>query len=541
MLEVRFMSFATNSSQQISIFDATSNLTQREVKMLEKSWAKFFSENIFPAIDEEPFRVLYSDQPSRKNTPINVIMGALIIKEMFQLTDEEMVETLPFDIRYQYALHTTSFDEQPLNDRTFGRFRARCSSYEEETGIDLIHQCIVDLSSQIAKMMDLNTGMRRMDSLMIAANIKKMSRLELLYTCISNLAKCMNRAKDSALPDALKHYLDSDDHNKVLYHNRSEDNDSKISQVLKDAALIISACGSRYDEYSEYQLMLRVIKEQTDEDKDGNLVLKHKQTGMDSKILQNPADPDATFRSKAGKDNRGYIANIVETSDGTNSVVSDYQLEQNIYSDSQFLKDYISASPKSDTPITMVTDGGYCGYENVKAAKDKNITLVTTDFKGADVADIYADFTFSDDGKEILMCPSGNKPKSNVYDKNADKCKASFPIDTCKNCPHLSECNPEMHVRVATVKLAKRTAYHAEQQRCYETEDFKKHARFRNGVETIPAALRKRHNVDKMPVRGLIRNRQFFGFKVAALNTFKLIKYKVGLSKCAQLSPVMQN
>ncbi|SFG61754.1 hypothetical protein SAMN05216356_1151, partial [Oribacterium sp. WCC10] len=82
------MSFATNSSQQISLFDSTSNLTQREVKMLEKSWAKFFSENIFPAIDEEPFRVLYSDQPSRRNTPINVIIGALIIKEMFQLTDE---------------------------------------------------------------------------------------------------------------------------------------------------------------------------------------------------------------------------------------------------------------------------------------------------------------------------------------------------------------------------------------------------------------------------------------------------------------------
>ena len=55
------MSFATNSSQQLSMFDATYNFPQREVKMLEKSWAKFFSENIFPAIDEEPFRVLYSD------------------------------------------------------------------------------------------------------------------------------------------------------------------------------------------------------------------------------------------------------------------------------------------------------------------------------------------------------------------------------------------------------------------------------------------------------------------------------------------------
>ena len=40
------MSFSVNSSQQISIFDATANLTQREIKMLEKSWAKYFAENI---------------------------------------------------------------------------------------------------------------------------------------------------------------------------------------------------------------------------------------------------------------------------------------------------------------------------------------------------------------------------------------------------------------------------------------------------------------------------------------------------------------
>ena len=141
------MSFTTNSSQQISLFDATSNLTQREVKMLERSWAKYFAENIFPAIDEEPFKVLYSDRLSRHNTPVNVIIGALIIKEIFHLTDEEIVETLPFDIRYQYALHTTSFEKQPLKDRTLGRFRARCNTYEECTGIDLIHQCIVITAS----------------------------------------------------------------------------------------------------------------------------------------------------------------------------------------------------------------------------------------------------------------------------------------------------------------------------------------------------------------------------------------------------------
>ena len=154
--------------------------------MLENSWAKYFAENIFPFIDEEPFRVLYSDRPSRSNTPVNVIIGALILKEIFQMTDDEIVETLPFDIRFQYALHTTSFEEQPLNDRSLGRFRARCNTYEESTGIDIIHQCIVSLSTKIAELMNLNSSMRRMDSLMIAANIKKMSRLELIYTCVAN-------------------------------------------------------------------------------------------------------------------------------------------------------------------------------------------------------------------------------------------------------------------------------------------------------------------------------------------------------------------
>ena len=105
------MSFSTNSLQETSLFDATSNLTEREKRMLEKSWAKYFADHIFPLIDEAPFAVLYSDRPSRHNTPVNVIIGALILKEIFCLTDEELVETLPFDIRFQYALHTSSFEE----------------------------------------------------------------------------------------------------------------------------------------------------------------------------------------------------------------------------------------------------------------------------------------------------------------------------------------------------------------------------------------------------------------------------------------------
>ena len=55
------MSFKENAYQQISFTDSFSGLTAREQKALEKSWAKVFADEIFPAIDEKRFSVLYSD------------------------------------------------------------------------------------------------------------------------------------------------------------------------------------------------------------------------------------------------------------------------------------------------------------------------------------------------------------------------------------------------------------------------------------------------------------------------------------------------
>lgn len=162
------MSYRPNQSQQLSIFDRSLRLTERERKCLEKSWAKVFSDEIFPAIDEDRFRVLYSETASRPNTPVNVIVGALIIKELFDLSDDEVVENLMLDVHYQYALHTTSYEEQPLSDKTLSRFRRRCYEYERLNGVDLFHDCVCDLSGKIAKMMGISSRIKRMDSLMVS-------------------------------------------------------------------------------------------------------------------------------------------------------------------------------------------------------------------------------------------------------------------------------------------------------------------------------------------------------------------------------------
>ena len=95
------MSFVKNDNQQLTLLDSTFNLTEREKRMLEKSWAKTFADKVFPAIDENIFSVLYSEKASRPNTPVNVIVGVLILKEALNVTDDEIVEAMAFDIRYQ--------------------------------------------------------------------------------------------------------------------------------------------------------------------------------------------------------------------------------------------------------------------------------------------------------------------------------------------------------------------------------------------------------------------------------------------------------
>ena len=74
------MSFVKNDNQQLTVLDSTFNLTEREKRMLEKSWAKTFADKVFPAIDENIFSVLYSKKASRPNTPVNVIVICLIMQ-----------------------------------------------------------------------------------------------------------------------------------------------------------------------------------------------------------------------------------------------------------------------------------------------------------------------------------------------------------------------------------------------------------------------------------------------------------------------------
>jgi len=521
------MSFKTNDYQQITLDDRFNALSSRTQKIVLKSWAKDFAEIVFPAINEERFSVLYSEQAfSRPNTPTNVTVGSLMLKEMLGLSDDELLDSICCDTRFQYALHTTSFSEQPISDRTFSRFRERLYNYEVTTGIDLLKEEMKSLADAYGKYLNLNSSLKRMDSLMIASNCKRMSRLEIVYTVVANAVKLLDRLGENELiPIDMVHYLSTDDHNDVIYYSKNEDITDRLATVIKDAGRMRNLMyGDEWLEFSEYQLLSRVLCEQAQEETDGCLKPKSK-SEIQPDSLQNPSDPDATYRSKAGKDHKGYVGNIVETV-GENgcTLISDVNYERNSHSDSAFCKEYLN-SHNDKLNETMLADGAYSGKENSCLAKEKNVELVTTALTGRQPDTIMAEFELSADGKEVIHCPMNHQPIKSSYYDNTEMCRAVFNKESCKSCPNRSRCKVKIQNKTAVVMVSSKMTERARYLKKISSDDYIKLSRKRNGVEGIPSVLRRKYNVDSIPVRGLLRSKTFFLFKVGAYNIRKLIKH----------------
>ena len=243
------MSFHINNQQQITIYDSYMNQTPRTQKMIQNSWCKDFADIVFPAIDEQRFSVLYSgNSASRPNTPVNVIIGALILKENGGLSDDELLEAICCDVRYQYALHTTHMLEQPVSDRTFSRFRERLYNYEVESGRDLLKEEMEHLAAVYADYMKLNTNIKRMDSLMIASRCKRMSRLEIIYTATANAIKLIHRlGYDELITADLQHYMNQDDYNQVIYYCKGEEVTTRLTKAIQDYRVRLKKDAERHE------------------------------------------------------------------------------------------------------------------------------------------------------------------------------------------------------------------------------------------------------------------------------------------------------
>jgi hypothetical protein len=241
--------------------------------------------------------------------------------------------------------------------------------------------------------------------------------------------------------------------------------------------------------------------------------------------MQNPSEPDATCRKKAGKWHTGYSANFVETCDEERgNLITGYDLQPNVYSDMEFGKDVIGALPEENDTDVLIADGAYGSAQTLKMAEKKGIKLATTTLSGGIEDDHEAKFEI-EPGEKIVRCPAGYEPIDSKYEEKKGVYRAHFEKEQCGNCEYCKRhCTGVFQKKRVLIRVTEKAIARAEYARKLETEEYKRYARKRNGVEGVPSALRRRYGLDRMPVRGLVRAKMWLGFKIGAFNTVRLLK-----------------
>jgi hypothetical protein len=214
--------------------------------------------------------------------------------------------------------------------------------------VPLLHKPQV-LGQRIAKELKIDQQLLHMDSLMVSSSCKKLSRIELVYSVNQLMVKTLNKLQPEAIPETCKGYLVKGYKNETIYRTSDKDADSKLATLFQQTEAlytVATAVGEQVTASKAFKLLSRFIQEQTTPDENKLIPKPGKEIAPDS--LQNPTDPDATYRYKYGP-NTGYVANIVNAYNQTEQVIPHYDLQPNIYSDQQFAKNTIDDLSSSAT------------------------------------------------------------------------------------------------------------------------------------------------------------------------------------------------
>ncbi len=165
---------------QAKIFGISTILPQEYVKRIEESEEQAFYELVFCNIREESFACVYSEKYSRPNSPINCLVGAILLQHRNHWTVEQLFKNIGYNLLTKTALGLSTFDEMPFNEATFFNFQNRLNQHFVTTGNNLLEQVFDSLTKEQLKRLGIKTNIQRTDSFQAASNIRRYSRLQLL-------------------------------------------------------------------------------------------------------------------------------------------------------------------------------------------------------------------------------------------------------------------------------------------------------------------------------------------------------------------------
>jgi hypothetical protein len=429
--------FKSNNQPGLFSFETELNKMQRE--LLEVSKEKWFYNLILRNINERLFQPLYSDKASRPNVAVNILVSALILKELKGLSFDELMESVMFDLRFKIALGLVSIDEVPFSRATLFNFQNRVLEHEYQTGINLIEQVFDSLTAEQIKQLSLKTNIQRTDSTLISSNIRKYSRIQLLIEVLIRLERILDETDKRQIGEQLQAYLKTGS-GKYVYGLKSEDLPRELEKLGKVYYTVYAGISEKgkYQNTKEFINFTRVYQE--------HFVVVDQQISpkpteeLNSSMLQSPDDQDATYRKKKEQHSKGYTINGTETANPDNplQLITDIAVNPNNVDDSVILNNRIDTIIEKTPDLNELhTDGGYGSEENDKKFEELHVTQITTAVRGRE-SEVVKKIEQTSQSPDVytVECPG----QTAVSTPTKQRYKVRFDLTICKQCPLKEKC-----------------------------------------------------------------------------------------------------
>jgi len=515
---------------QPPLISSVHQLPERQRDRLDQSWAGVFYREVFCRLQEAPFAVLYADCPSRPNVPVNVLVGLECMKSGFGWSDEELYDGFLYNLQVRYALGYQELGEGEFDLRTLYYFRQRLSRYAQEQGVNLLEQAFEQVTDEQLSAFTLKTGKQRMDSTMVASNIRQQGRLQLLVEVLQRVQRGLNEVDQTRLAPVFAPYLHGHP-GWYVYRLKKEDFASHIELAGRVMHALLEEMKADYAACQEYQLLERVFGEHF------RLVETQVQAKAQQELsagsLQSPDDWEATIREKSNKLYQGYVANLTETCDPENpfQLITKVQVEANHTDDPLLL---LAALPnlKQRTHLeTLYTDGGFGSPAVDRLLEENQVSLLQTAIRGTALNPnklSVSEFSYECDpaGQPVrVSCPQGQTAE---VERGTQKkgYVAKFSVPTCQACPvhQANRCPTRYRKRKQFFGLY----FMPEKLRCIRRRQqsalfMQTKQNLRAAVEATVRAVKHPFPKGKLPVRGKFR---MFGMLIgsATMNNVRQIQ-----------------
>ena len=515
---------------QFNIFDPWGFLSPKRRKILDAEWPGLFREHILPSIPIKKVIKYFDPTFGRPTKELYSMLGALILQQSFDLTDEETVQQYSYNIQWHYSLNICEETDAAkyISLKTLWNNRNIVAQNDFEDDIFKAG------TEKLAEVFKVNIDKQRIDSVHIKSNMRRLGRIGIfsqsMHTFLVNLNRGHQSQFDTVDKSITEKYLPKASlgcFSKVK-PSESKRTLTEVSKDLFDLVQQFKGCPEVSTMYS-FKLLERVLKEQCNltDDKDDPVEMK-KPKDIISDSLQNPSDPDATYSGHKGQ---GYQVQVMETfcddkekMEKSLNLITHVEVEPSHNSDANALVPAIESTEEQNLkPKGLLADALYGSDDNNEQAKKHDVELIAPTM-GTTKEDHLSltDFQFSPK-REVVACPNGHAP-----DKVETKKRVSvgFASQHCEDCPELSKCPVKRGKKYYYLRFTHKEMRIAMRRQYENSEEFKDRYRWRSGIEATMSEYDRKTGVKHLRVRGLKAVRFSATIKALGVNIFRAARVR---------------